>query len=223
VEPWSAERVAAVRDGLTERFQAMADCGSGLGMRQGELLGLAVEDIDFLRRVVHVRQQVKIVGGQRCFGPPKNGKEREVPLPDAVGLRLSAHIAQHPPVTVTLPWQAPGRKPVTANLVFTSATGRAIERNHWNRYQWKPAVRAADVPVARDNGFHALRHHYASSLQHNGVDVKALAEALGHHDPGFTLRVYGHLMPAAADRIRQAVDGTYRSHGTTTARKAGNA
>jgi hypothetical protein len=54
------------------------------------------------------------------------------------------------------------------------------------------------------------------------VDVKALAEALGHHDPGFTLRVYAHLMPAAADRIRQAVDGTYRSDGTATAQGAGN-
>lgn len=26
----------------------------------------------------------------------------------------------------------------------------------------------------------------------NGIDVKTLQEALGHHDPGFTLRVYGH-------------------------------
>jgi integrase len=57
---------------------------------------------------------------------------------------------------------------VTANLVFTSAEGRAIERNHWNRYQWKPAVKTAGIPVARDNGFHALRHHYASSLLRNG-------------------------------------------------------
>jgi integrase len=112
---------------------------------------------------------------------------------------------------------------VTASLVFTSVQGRAIERNHWNIYQWHLALKAAGVPVARENGFHALRHHYASSLLHSGVDIKALAEALGHHDPGFTLRVYAHLMPAAADRIRQAVDGVYRSHGTTTARKTGNA
>jgi hypothetical protein len=56
-------------------------------------------------------------------------------------------------------------------------------------------------------------------LVHNGVDIKAL----GYHDPAFTLRVYAHLMPAAADRIRQAVDGADRSHVTTRARKAGNA
>lgn len=223
IEPWPAERVAAVCEALPGRFQAMADCGAGLGLRQGEVLGLAAGDIDFLRRAVHVRRQVKIVSGRRCFGPPKGGKERDVPLPDEVGLRLSAHIAAFPPAEATLPWQAPGGRPVTAELVFTSAEGRPIERNDWNRRQWKPALKAAGVPAAPENGFHALRHHYASSLLHNGVDIKALAEALGHHDPGFTLRVYAHLMPAAADRIRQAVDGAYRSHGTATAQKAGNA
>ena len=36
--------------------------------------------------------------------------------------------------------------------------------------------------------------------------TRALAEYLGHGDPGFTLRVYAHLMPNAADRMRAAVD-----------------
>jgi hypothetical protein len=33
-----------------------------------------------------------------------------------------------------------------------------------------------------------------------------LATYLGHHDPGFTLRAYVHLMPDAADRMRLVVD-----------------
>jgi integrase len=39
-----------------------------------------------------------------------------------------------------------------------------------------------------------------------GVDIRALAEYLGHSDPGFTLRTYTHLMPSSADRMRKAVD-----------------
>jgi integrase len=38
------------------------------------------------------------------------------------------------------------------------------------------------------------------------VDVRALSEYLGHHDPAFTLRIYAHLMPGADDRARRAVE-----------------
>lgn len=31
-------------------------------------------------------------------------------------------------------------------------------------------------------------------------------EYLGHHDPGFTLRTYTHLMPSSETRTRAAVD-----------------
>ena len=62
------------------------------------------------------------------------------------------------------------------------------------------------METTRENGFHSLRHHFASVLLSEGVDVRALAEYLGHGDPGLTLRVYAHLMPNAADRIRAAVD-----------------
>ena len=53
---------------------------------------------------------------------------------------------------------------------------------------------------------HALRHFYASVLIDAGESVKAVAEYLGHADPGFTLRVYAHLFPASEERARRAVD-----------------
>ena len=50
---------------------------------------------------------------------------------------------------------------------------------------------------------HALRHHYASVTLHDGVNIKDLAAYLGHHDPGFTLRLYTHLLPSShAERGR---------------------
>nr|WTB33935.1 integrase [Streptomyces sp. NBC_00830] len=36
--------------------------------------------------------------------------------------------------------------------------------------------------------------------------IKALSEYLGHHDPGFTLRICTHLMPSRETRTRAAVD-----------------
>lgn len=60
---------------------------------------------------------------------------------------------------------------------------------------------------------HALRHFYASVLLDSGESVKALSGYLGHTDPGFTLRVYTHLMPSSDGRTRRAVDKLYESLG----------
>lgn len=57
---------------------------------------------------------------------------------------------------------------------------------------------------------HALRHFYASVLLDAGESIKALAEYLGHSDPGLTLKVYAHLMPSSRDRARKALGQTLR-------------
>jgi integrase len=82
-------------------------------------------------------------------------------------------------------------------------------RTYFNRHVWKPALDAAGVPATRDNGMHALRHTYASVLLEDGVSIKALAEYLGHADPGFTLRTYTHLMPSSEDRAQAGADRAF--------------
>jgi integrase len=209
VVPWPVERVAAVAAGVPGRYRAIVPVGAGLGLRQGEAFGLAVEDLDFLRRVAHVRRQVRIVGNQLTFAPPKGGKDRDVPLPDSIALALAAHLEAWPAVVVTLPWREPGGRPETARLLFTTRERTALARPYFNRHVWKPALEAAEVLAGRENGMHALRHHYASVLLEGGVNIRALADFLGHNDLGFTLRVYAHLMPSAEDRVRAAVDQAF--------------
>lgn len=51
---------------------------------------------------------------------------------------------------------------------------------------------------------HALRHFYASVLLDAGENVKALSLYLGHSVPGFTLRVYTHLMPSSETRTLES-------------------
>lgn len=43
------------------------------------------------------------------------------------------------------------------------------------------------------------------------MSIRALAEHLGHADPGFTLRPYTDLMPSSEDRTRRAIDAAFRS------------
>jgi integrase len=209
VVPWTTEMVAAVRSALPAHYQATVDVGAGLGLRQGEAFGLAAGDVNFLGRVVHVRRQVRLIGNRPVFAPPKGGKERDVPLPETVALWLSAHLAAHlgahPARAVTLPWRETGGRPEQADLIFTSRRAGAVNRNSYN-HAWRDALGAAGVGRGRENGYHALRHHFASLALTSGVDVRALSEYLGHHSPAFTLSVYCHLMPSAPGKLRSAID-----------------
>lgn len=215
VVPWTVDRVLAVAGELPDPYEATIYAGYGIGMRQGEIFGLALDELDFLGRNVHVSRQVRIVRNTLVFAPPKGGKERDVPLSAEVALRLSAHIKLFPPQPVTLPWLVPDGKRVTAELLFVNA-GSAIHRSWFNHRVWTPALQAADVakePTSRGHGMHILRHSYASTLLADGVDIRALAEYLGHTDPGFTLRTYTHLMPKVEDRARAAIDAAFRDVG----------
>ena len=219
--PWSADRVFAVRAGLLKKYQAMVDVGAGCGLRQGEIFGLPVDAIDEETGWLHVGLQVKPINGRLVFAPPKRGKERDVPLPGRVATALQVHMEEHPPALVTLPWLRPDGEPLTRLLVFTRSGTIPVRSSDFNVYAWKPALVAAGVieapqagarhQAAREHGMHALRHFYASVLLDAGESVKALSSYLGHSDPGFTLRVYTHLMPSSEGRTRRALDKVYET------------
>lgn len=177
---------------------------------QGESFGFSPDDLDRHRRQVHVCRQVKLVGLRLVFAPPTYGKERDVPLSDAVDERIADHLApvpgphRHPPVDRPRRRRDPHRAPRRP-----TRESRAINRTYFNARLWKPALVRAGVEPIRVNGTHALRHFFASVLLDAGENIKALAEHLGHADPGFTLRVHTHLMKASAARTRKAVDAVF--------------
>ncbi|MGW3266773.1 tyrosine-type recombinase/integrase [Streptomyces sp. NPDC001056] len=235
VIPWTAVQVFDVRAALARRFQASVDIGAGCGLRQGEIFGLADEEIDFENGWLTVAHQLKRIRGKYVFALPKGGKVRNVPLPNAVATALRVHSAEFEPIEVTLPWRTPDGPLVTKRLIFSGVEGRHVRVSHFNDHQWKPALSVAGIiPAreareryvsAREHGMHALRHFYASVLLDAGENIRALSQYLGHSDPGFTLRTYTHLMPSSEGRTRNAVDALYRSsnsqdHGPETAQAA---
>lgn len=212
--PWSRARVGAMRLALPDRYKIVVPLGAGCGLRQGEIFGLAVDDLDRGEHVVHVVRQVRIIDGRPVFALPKRSKTRDVPLPPSVLRLLDGHMERFPPVPVTLPWRIPSGDPLTVRLVLTTAAAGALLRNRFNDRVWAPARTAAGVTQpTRQDGTHALRHHYASVLLDAGESIKALSEYLGHHDPGFTLRTYTHLMPASTARTQRAIDAVFGAGG----------
>jgi integrase len=213
IVPWTEQQVRDVRQALPDRYRIMLTITTGLGLRQGEVFGLAVEDVDFLRGVVRVQRQVSIVGSRLVFALPKGRKVREVPLASSVADLLSAHLQAFPARAVRLPWEVPSGPPVEARLFLSSREGGALNRNYVNRSIWKPALTAAGMPATREQGMHSGRHFYASVQLEAGTSIRALAEYLGHADPGFALRTYTHLMPQSQDKAKRAVNDVFERLG----------
>ncbi|MFF9409046.1 tyrosine-type recombinase/integrase [Streptomyces anandii] len=221
VVPWLPAQVHAVRAALPQRYRPMVDVGAGCGLRQGEIVGLAEDALDYDGGIIRVVRQVKLIRGKAVFAPPKCNKERDVPLPPSVAEALRAHMDAFKPVEITLPWRKPDGPKVSARLVFTNTASGLVWRSNFNIQEWKPALAAAGLiaeagedgkhQAAREHGMHALRHFYASVLLDAGESIKAVSEYLGHSDPGLTLRVYAHLMPSSQERTRKAVDTVLRT------------
>jgi integrase len=207
LKPWTREQAMAVRDHLPDQFKIVVDLGIGLGLRQGEIFGLSLDDIDLNTGEIEIKRQVKLLGSNRqLFGLPKGRKIRTVPLPDRVLELINDHVTRYPPRSVTLPWDKSDGPERTFDLILYSRESRALNRNYFNPKIWRPALRAAGLEAKRENGCHALRHFYASTLLDAGESILALSEYLGHADPGFTLRTYTHLMPSSTERTKAAID-----------------
>ena len=150
------------------------------GLRLGELRALRWRDVDFERRIVHVRRSYSLSDES----VPKSGRARAVPMADQVARALDA---------------LSRRKLFTGSdeLVFPSPTGGFLDDSALRRRYYN-ALKAAGIAHLR---FHDLRHTFGTlAVQEFPLsDVKAY---MGHVDIATTM-IYVHHVPQhdAADRL----------------------
>jgi integrase len=209
VHPLELAQVHALAAGMPDRAKASVTLAAGSGLRMGEVLGLTVDRVDFLRRSVKVDRQMVTppATGLPIFGPPKTAaSNRTVPLAQVTLDALAAHLARFP--------SGPD------GLIFTSP-----ESKPWRRQKFGALVRTARTAAGLPETvtFHDLRHHFASVLIAAGCSIKAVQEALGHANASETLDTYSHLWPADQDRIRAAVEAAHGGSGVTPVSRAGAA
>jgi integrase len=195
VRPLERRQVEALADAVPDRVRAMVLFAAGSGLRQGELLGLTVDRVDFLRRTVRVDRQMTSPGrGEPVFGPPKTAaSNRTVPLASSTLELLAADLQRFPA----------GQE----SLIFTNDRGKP-----WRRNAFVGVIRRACISARLPDSvsFHDLRHFYASTLIAAGCSIKAVQTTLGHSTAAMTLDVYSHLFPSDEDRIRDAVEAAAR-------------
>lgn len=173
------------------------------GMRQGEILGLTWEAVDFDKGVIHITKQLQKTrrgDGSYQLVSPKNGKGRYITPAASVMNVLRAQRRRQ------ALWKlAAGPAWEESNLVFTNELGHNLSAQTVYLH-FKKLVAQIGCPDVR---FHDLRHSYAVSALQSGDDVKTVQENLGHHTAAFTLDVYGHvtaqMRQASAERMEQFI------------------
>ena len=156
------------------------------GMRQGELLGLAWECVDFQTGIITVKQQLQCKDGNYFLETPKSGKNRTIlPAPIVMdALRNQLERQQKEQEQAGKMWDN------QFGLVFTDALGKYLVRRTVVKHFKKISQRAG---ISDDARFHDLRHSFAVSSLYAGDDIKTVQANLGHATAQFTLDVYGHV------------------------------
>ena len=192
-----------------DRFERIYLITLFTGMRQGEVLGLTRDCIDFEVSGFRVNKQLtktKQVGGKYCLAPTKNSRSRFIFAAPTVMELLEEQIEAQDRMkeragdTWNNEW----------NLVFTNETGGHL--THRTVYKgFKASVRALGLDAIR---FHDLRHTFAVASLEAGDDIKTVQENLGHASAAFTMNVYAH----ASQRMKQRSASNMESYIRETAR-----
>jgi integrase len=180
-----AEVEALARAAANDQDAAIFLTAAFTGLRLGELRALRWRDVNFAKRVVHVRRNVPAGGTERV---PKSGKVRSVPLVDRAGQVLDELSRREL-------WTDPD------DFVFPNALGAPFDDNRL-RIRFREARDRAGLEPLR---FHDLRHTFGTLAVRVFplTDVKAF---MGHADIQTTM-LYVHHVPQhdAADKLSAAL------------------
>jgi integrase len=183
------EKVSAFLEAITaDPFEAVFYVDLFTGMRQGEILGLTWECVDFDAGTILIDKQLsdgRGKDGTYFLDTTKYDKTRRIKPAALVMDKLRAQrLRQNSErLRAGAAWSNPW------NLVFT---------NEWSGYlphrtvfdHFKKIVAGIGEP---DLTFHGMRHSYAVLSLMNGDDAKTVQENLGHHSAAFTLDTYVHV------------------------------
>jgi integrase len=160
-----------------------------LGLRKGELLGLAWDDIDEEAAEVTVGWQLQRISKQLIRRATKTEESDAVlPLPDIclTALRLRRAEQDQERAAAGPAWQG-------SRLVFTTRFGTPIEPRNFNR-AWDARCRRAGV---RRITVHDARRTCASLLVDLDVHPRVAMQILRHADFSITMEVYSKVSPAS--------------------------
>ncbi len=169
-----------------------------MGMRTAEVCGLRWSDIDFDKKVIHIKRNRLYT---KDFGiyekEPKTATSmRDIPMPDALISDL----------IIYMEWFRQADEQFDERLdeyylavniyrlpIFPHSVGQYLKR--YER-EWK----------MKEVTCHGLRHTYCSLLLSQNVPIQTVSKYMGHSDSTVTLKVYSHFIPDTQDTALNALN-----------------
>ena len=146
------------------------------GMRIGEFLALAPEDIDFEHNKISITKTYN--WKLKYTSPPKTETSvRTITMPKSVMAELKEYLSRF--------YEPPNR-------IF-EITSQKMLTDRMAKYAARAGVKKIRL--------HDLRHSHASFLIHKGIPITAISQRLGHKSPKITLEVYSHVYQASDGEI----------------------
>jgi integrase len=176
----TTEQVWQLHDAMPENLRVAVLLGAFVGLRVGEVCGLKVADVNFMRGIVTPHRQ----WGDR---PLKTaGSEAPIPIPQELALMLSASVQRF-----------------GTDMMVTDSYGKPC--GPWTLKRAIGEARGKVDGLPDTFSYHDLRHYFASMLIASGADVKTIQARLRHASAMTTLDTYGHLFKDADESTRAAI------------------
>lgn len=209
------DEVQAVLSRLQGTHWLIASLLYGTGMRIMECLRLRVQDIDFKRSEILIRDG-------------KGFKDRVTMLPASLSTPLQAHLVKVKALyeddlrrgfgSVYLPYALERKYPNAAKdwiwqyvfpaaKISTDPRTQAVRRHHLQEQAIQRAVKQAarDANLNKAATPHTFRHSFATHLLEGGYDIRTVQELLGHQDVSTTM-IYTHVLNKGGKAVVSPLD-----------------
>lgn len=163
-------------------FQVLYWCG----IREGELLALTKDDIDFDENTIRINKSYQRIRGQDIVTEPKTPKSnRIIAIPDFLSTELQEYLSHL--------YDEDRIFPLTKNILY------------------REMLRGSSKGGVKKIRVHDLRHSHASLLIELGFSPLLIAERLGHENIETTLNTYSHLYPHKQGELAKTLDSLQKS------------
>lgn len=175
------------------------------GMRQGEILGLRWQDVDFDKGLIHVRQQSQYTPEKGFFfTAPKQNSKRDVPM--QLPLSSILRTVKKEQDAIKSVYEEVEAEYHDLDLVFCREDGSQLDGCLVTK-RFQKLLTKNGFPRIR---FHSLRHTFATMCRGAGIAMEDIQDLLGHADISTTKKMYTHVeiepLVRAMDKLSEYMD-----------------